>query len=75
MTFINKNNIFGSLNKIPFKGYESIEGLNTAQFWGDNSPEIIKRLNYLEGNSKSNEELEKYQIVRRHIEEYRFITN
>ncbi len=71
----NKNNIFKGDNKIPFKGYESIEGLNTSQFWMSNSPEIRERLYYLARNSKSPEEQEKYQKAKRAIEEYEFTTN
>lgn len=33
----NKSNIFNQRNEIPFKGYESINGLNTSHFWSFNS--------------------------------------
>ena len=42
----NQNNIFVFRNKIPFEGYERIEGLNTSQFWSNNSPSIIQKLFY-----------------------------
>ena len=37
----NNTNILGTNNKVPFKGYESIAGLNTSQFWCSNSLEYI----------------------------------
>ncbi len=39
-----ENNIFNSENKIPFEGYEQINGLNTSQFWSRNSDEIIHQI-------------------------------
>ena len=37
----NNTNILRQNNKVPFKGYESIAGLNTSQFWCSNSLEYI----------------------------------
>ena len=37
-------NIFGSRNKVLFKGYEHINGLNTSQFWSNNSSKIISTI-------------------------------
>ena len=39
-----KKNIFGTNNKVPFQGYETIEGLNTSQFWQGNSSKIKERV-------------------------------
>ena len=60
------NNIFGSRNKILFKGYKDICGLDTSQFWQRNSPEIKKRLEEqikeLNNNgNKTQEEQEKFK--------------
>ena len=35
------NNIFSATNKIPFEGYEHINGLNTSHFWAANSVKNI----------------------------------
>ena len=71
----NKENIFSSSNKIPFKGYENINGLNTVGFWINNSNKIKERLEKLENNpNNSKEDKEKYRRVRRSIEEYEFNT-
>jgi hypothetical protein len=68
----NNSNIFGTRNKVPFKGYEDIEGLNTSQFWSRNSDKIEKRLEELESKEDlSKEEFEKYQRARKAIEKYR----
>ena len=60
------NNIFGNRNKILFKGYKDICGLDTSQFWQRNSPEIKKRLEEqikeLNNNgNKTQEEQEKFK--------------
>ncbi|MCF0125455.1 MAG: hypothetical protein HUJ68_06840 [Clostridia bacterium] len=43
---LNDNNIFKYENKVSFKGYENIEGLNTSRFWNNNSIKIIAVLFY-----------------------------
>ena len=49
-----ENNIFAlRKNKIPFEGYEHINGLNTSRFWSVNSVKIIETI------SAQKEELEK----------------
>ena len=49
-----ENNIFAlRKNKIPFEGYEHINGLNTSRFWSENSVKIIETI------SAQKEELEK----------------
>ena len=69
----NKNNVLGVYNKVPFKGYEDIEGLNTSHFWSPNSVEIKIRLEELEGKKDIDEEKrEKYKRARREIEKYEF---
>jgi len=73
---IDNQNIFSNINKLPFKGYEDIKGLNTSRFWSHNSHKIKERLDKLENNpNNTNEEKEKYQKVRKAIEEYEFMTN
>ena len=39
------NNIFSSINKIPFMGFENIKGLDTSKFWSSNSSYINELLN------------------------------
>ncbi len=49
-----ENNIFAlRKNKIPFEGYEHINGLNTSRFWSENSVKIIETI------SAQKEELER----------------
>ena len=62
----------GNIPVDKFKGYENIKGLNTSHFWNNNSKIIKNRLDFLEENSTTDEEREKYQRARRTIEEYEF---
>ena len=50
------NNIFSLKNKIPFEGYEHIQGLNTSNFWAHNSDKIIQTINTLKNNLESKDE-------------------
>ena len=71
----NKNNIFKEIQEKPisFKGYESIEGLNTNHFWSVNSDKIEKMLEKLESNPENTEkDKEKYQRAKKAIKEYKF---
>ena len=38
------NNIFSQSNKVSFEGYEHINGLNTSNFWCNNSNKIIETI-------------------------------
>ncbi len=51
-----ENNIFARDNKIPFEGYEHIQGLNTSHFWTHNSDRIIQTIKTLKNNLESKEE-------------------
>ena len=51
-----ENNIFAKNNKVPFEGYEHIQGLNTSRFWGYNSDRIIQTINTLKNKLESKEE-------------------
>ena len=53
---VDENNIFASDNKVPFDGYEHIQGLNTSHFWADNSDRIIQTINTLKNKLESKEE-------------------
>ena len=74
------NNIFSTMNKIPFEGYEHIEGLNTSCFWRSNSSEIIETIyaqkQKLESKenrtSNENERLMKLNQVLKAIDDYDF---
>ena len=65
-----EQNIFKSENKVPYKGYENIEGLNTSNFWSVNEEKILQKLSELEQKAETEEEREKYKRVRRAIDEY-----
>ena len=68
----NDNNIFAQRNQLPFKGYESIEGLNTSCFWNSNSLKIEQRLLELKQQAQTIEEKIKYEKVERAIDNYKF---
>ena len=51
-----ENNIFVKNNKVPFEGYEHINGLNTSRFWTHNSDRIIQTINTLKNKLESKEE-------------------
>ena len=53
---LDENNIFDKNNKVPFDGYEHIQGLNTSRFWGYNSDRIIQTINTLKNKLESKEE-------------------
>ena len=53
---LDENNIFAKNNKVPFDGYEHIQGLNTSRFWGYNSDRIIQTINTLKNKLESKEE-------------------
>ena len=79
--FPDSNNIFSSRNKIPFEGYEHIEGLNTSKFWINNSNKIIKILltQKQEIESKENrttseeQKLKKLNISLKAIDDFNFV--
>ena len=75
-----KNNIFSSLNKIPYQGYEELNGITTAQFWNSNSLDIINMIERKINNLKTKtslslneqKELFKYEKAKKAIREYQF---
>ena len=75
-----KNNIFSMLNKIPFKDYGYIEGLNTSNFWSKNSNKIEQRINDRIGlllekqflTEEETDELERLQKAQKAIDDYNF---
>ena len=74
------NNIFVSLNKVLFKDYKNIEGLNTRYFWSHNCPQIKELLFKGTINKEETEESSKYlepkyDRAREAIKEYEFVTN
>ena len=81
----NNNNIFVTLNKIPFKGYETIEGLNTSHFWSNkkNSKKIKEKVENKIKELMSKErltgeeqiKLEKLQKAERAIDCFEFNNN
>ena len=78
-----KKNIFGSLNKVPFQGYETIEGLDTSHFWNANSDRVKERIENqieeLKNKERKTEEekdkLKKLQKAEKNIDFYEFTTN
>ena len=77
---LDSNNIFSLKNKIPFDGYEHIEGLNTSQFWTNNSSKIIetiyaqkKELENKENRTQiDDEKLNKLNLALKAIDDYDF---
>ena len=67
-------NIFSQRNKVQFKGYKDIDGLNTSQFWSDNSQTIKKRLEWLLSSTDKTKE-EKLKRAERAIDCYEVTTN
>ena len=62
----NKNNIFKLENKVSFKDYEHITGLNTANFWAYNATKfIIPKLFFLNEYADS-----KYNVARKNVMTY-----
>lgn len=74
------NNIFSAINKIPFVGYEHINGLNTSQFWKTNSDKIMELIfaqkkeieNKENRTSNENERLMKLNQALKAIDDYDF---
>ena len=67
------NNIFAHRNKVRFKDYEYIEGIDTSNFWLGHSTEIIERINeLLNKNDITDEEKEKLAKAQRAIDCYEF---
>ena len=81
--FPDKNNIFSQVNRVPFQGYETIEGLDTSHFWGANSDRVKERIENqieeLKNKERKTEEekdkLKKLQKAEKNIDFYEFTTN
>ena len=75
-----RNNIFSNYNKVSFEGYEHINGLNTSQFWNNNSNKIIETI-YLQKKElerkenriqQDNEKISELNLALKAIDDYNF---
>ena len=76
-----ENNILALRNKVPFEGYEQINGLSTSYFWHDNLDEILAMINIQKEklekkDSKTpgeEEKLNRLNIALKAIDDYNFV--